>query len=199
MNIYIYYRHAASAGPGRNRPSWFSYEACFKNLLSTIEGHSNINLTVAMDGEDPTNFIHKYKDKYSLLQINKNSSLESWRVLWVDKITTLYSSFSGLDYVSLYDHNDKYFLPMYDELVSKILTTADHHWRTTPSTCGTYIISRDIFDKDYDVQSTYVGDHETFLWLNENRHRAVITPIPGLSTHCMEGLLSPTINWKDIC
>jgi hypothetical protein len=226
MNIYIYYRHAANIGLGRNRPYWFSYEACFKNLLNTIEGHSNINLTVAMDGEDPTNFIHKYKDKYSLLQINKNSSLDSWRVLlehvkaqsmhpsdliywiendylhvngWIDKVTTLYSSFSGLDYVSLYDHNDKYISPMYDELVSKVITTADHHWRTTPSTCGTYIVSRDIFDKDYDVQSTYVGDHETFLWLNENRNRAVLTPIPGLSTHCMEGLLSPTINWKDLC
>jgi hypothetical protein len=118
---------------------------------------------------------------------------------WVDKVTTLYSSFVGLDYVSLYDHNDKYISSMYDELVSKVITTADHHWRTTPSTCGTYIVTRDIFDKDYDVQSTYVGDHETFLWLNENRNRAVITPIPGLSTHCMEGLLSPTINWKDLC
>ena len=225
MKIHIYYRHAASTSPGRFRPSWFSHEACFKNLLKTIQGHSNVTLTVAMDGEDPANFIHKYKDKYTLFQINKNSSIESWRVLleyvkdqpmnpgdliywvendylhvdgWVDKVNTLYSSFRGLDYVSLYDHNDKYFLPMYDELVSKVLTTEDHHWRTTPSTCGTYVINRETFDKDYDIQSTHVGDHNTFLWLNEHRQRSVLTPIPGLSTHCMEGLLSPAINWEQI-
>jgi hypothetical protein len=66
---------------GRKRPYFFSYEECFKNLLNTKEEQGNINLTISMDGEDPTNFIQTYKDKYSLLQINKNSSLESLRVL----------------------------------------------------------------------------------------------------------------------
>jgi hypothetical protein len=225
MKIHIYYRHAAVNSVGRYRPSWFSYEDCFTNLLKTIEGYDNIHLTVAMDGDDPSNFIHKYKDQYTVFQTNRGSSLDSWRDLlvyvkdqpmasneliywvendylhvdgWVDKVTTLYQSYGGLNYVSLYDHNDKYFLPMYDELVSKIITTANHHWRTTPSTCGTYIVNRDTFDKDYDVKSTHVGDHNTFLWLNEHRQRFVLTPIPGLSTHCMEGLLSPAINWEQI-
>ena len=42
------------------------------------------------------------------------------------------------------------------------------------------------------------GDHNKWLWLNENRERFVFTPLPGLSTHCMDGLLSPTINWEEI-
>ena len=42
------------------------------------------------------------------------------------------------------------------------------------------------------------GDHNKFLWLAENKGRFVITPIPGLSTHCMEGLMSPTIKWEEI-
>jgi hypothetical protein len=87
---------------------------------------------------------------------------------------------------------------MYDNLVSKIITTEIHHWRTTPSTCGSFIINRKIFEEDYDIQSTHVGDHNTFLWLNENRQRFVFTPIPGLSTHCMEDLMSPTIDWEKI-
>ena len=118
---------------------------------------------------------------------------------WPDKIIELFSTYKGLDYVSLYDHNDKYFLPDYENLVSKIVTTDTHHWRTAPSTCGSFIISRETFEKDLDIWTTTVGDHNTFLWLNENRERFVFTPIPGLSTHCMEGLLSPTINWKELC
>ncbi len=225
MKIHIYYRHAAVNDLGRYRPSWFNYEKCFLNLLKTIEGYNNVYLTVVMDGYDPTNFIYKYKDQYELFQTNKNSSLSSWRDLlayvkeqsmapdeliywvendylhvegWVDKITTLFKTYSGLDYISLYDHNDKYTYPDYDNLASKIIVTENHHWRTTPSTCGTYIVSREIFDKDYDIQSTHIGDHNTFLWLNENRQRFVFSPIPGLSTHCMETLMSPCIDWKQI-
>jgi hypothetical protein len=43
-----------------------------------------------------------------------------------------------------------------------------------------------------------VGDHHKWLYLNESKNRFIITPLPGLSTHCMEGLMSPTINWKEI-
>ena len=225
MKINIYYRHAVTNNSGRYRPSWFSYEKCFKNLLRTIEGYDNINLTLAMDGDINQDFTKNYQDKFTLFSTNYKSSLFSYRALlkhikeqpmesdeliyflendylhtdnWVDKIINLFSTYSGLDYVSLYDHNDKYFLPMYDNLVSKIITTEIHHWRTTPSTCGSFIINRKIFEEDYDIQSTHVGDHNTFLWLNENRQRFVFTPIPGLSTHCMEDLMSPTIDWEKI-
>jgi hypothetical protein len=225
MKINIYYRHAVTNNSGRYRPSWFSYEECFKNLLRTIKGYDNINLTLAMDGDINQDFTKNYQDKFTLFSTNYKSSLFSYRALlkyikeqpmesdeliyflendylhtdnWVDEIINLFSTYSGLDYISLYDHNDKYFLPMYDNLVSKIITTKTHHWRTTPSTCGSFIINRKIFEEDYDVQSTHVGDHNTFLWLNKNRQRFVFTPIPGLSTHCMEGLMSPTVNWEKI-
>ena len=117
---------------------------------------------------------------------------------WVEKVTELYEKFSNLCYVSLYDHNDKYFYPMYSDLVSKIITTKSHHWRTTPSTCGSFITNRKIFEEDYDVWSTANGDHNTFLYLAETRKRSVLTPIPGLNTHCSEELSSPTINWEPI-
>jgi hypothetical protein len=93
---------------------------------------------------------------------------------------------------------DKYSHPMYSELVSFIFLTESHHWRTTPSTCGSFIINTDLFLADLDVLSTVEGDHHKFLWLAENRNRTVITPIPGLSTHCMKHLLSPTINWNTL-
>ena len=55
-----------------------------------------------------------------------------------------------------------------------------------------------LFDLDYDIHTSIVGDHNKFLQLAEERNRMVITPIPGLSTHCMEGLMSPTIKWDKL-
>lgn len=225
MKIHIYYRHASVNHIGRDRPSWFNYERCFTNLLTTIEKYDNVNLTLAMDGEVDGDFCSNYLNRFTLFQTHHKSSLLSWRDLlpyvkeqpmdegdviywvendymhlpgWVDKVVELYSTYSGLEYVSLYDHNDKYIHPMYGDLVSKVVTTPTHHWRSTPSTCGTYMQSRKIFEEDYDIWVNAVGDHNTFLYLNETSSRHVLTPIPGLATHCMEGLMSPTINWQTV-
>lgn len=226
MKIHILYRHYNVEGAGnKSRPSWFDYEKCFVNLLNTIEG-KNVDLHVIMDGNSTGNFIENYKDKYILHSINAggdyNSYLETYRYIkmlnidnndliyflendylhidnWVEEIVTLFQTYpQGLNYVSLYDHNDKYFLPMYDNLVSKIFTTETRHWRTTPSTCGSYIIPKNIFIEDEDTNTGGPGDHDKFLHLSQTKSRFVLTPIPGLSTHCMEGLLSPTIDWKQI-
>ena len=86
----------------------------------------------------------------------------------------------------------------YDDLVSKVFTTENHHWRSTPSTCGSFVVTKERFLEDFDILSTMSGDHNKWLWLNQNRSRTVLTPIPGLSTHCMEGLMSPTINWNKL-
>ena len=221
--IYIFYRHYNISGNDfKNRPNWFDYEKCFVNLLKTTQ-NKNVELHIVFDGSVKDNFIEKYKDQYTLHEIkagnDQSSFFQTWNIAkdipmeptdlvyfvendylhvdgWVDIITELFSTYKLSHYVSLYDHNDKYFLPMYDELVSRIFTTENHHWRTTPSTCGSFIITRELFDQDYDIHTSVSGDHNKFLQLGEERNRLVITPLPGLSTHCMEGLMSPTIKWE---
>lgn len=118
---------------------------------------------------------------------------------WVDKIKELFATFNlnGV-YVSTYDHLDKYMSHVYPDLASRIFVTHSHHWRTTPSTCGTYLVNKKTFLEDYDVHSGLEGDHNKWLHLNEVKDRFVLSPIPALSTHCMQGLLSPTIDWQKI-
>lgn len=225
MKIHIFYRHYNIEGSDqRNRPYWFNFEKCFINLLNTIEG-KNVDLHLIMDGDIENNFVKKYKNKFTLHTIEaKSDQISFWKTWeiakqtlisdkdliyflendylhidsWVDKVIDLFSSYNNLNYVSLYDHNDKYFLLMYEDLVSKIFTSETHHWRTTPSTCGSFIIPKYIFNEDYNEHTTISGDHNKFLHLSQIKNRFVLTPIPGLSTHCMEGLLSPTINWTEI-
>ena len=223
MKIHLFYRHYnVSGSDGRGRPQGFDYEKCFISLFQSINTR-NVEIHVVFDGNIKDNFINKYKRYFTTHEIQAGgdykSFVETWRIAkeiemgnddliyflendylhmpnWVDKIKELFGTQKLLHYVSLYDHNDKYFLPQYNNLTSKVMSTNTHHWRTTPSTCGSFIITRELFDLDYDIHTTVPGDHNKFLQLNAERKRAVITPIPGLSTHCMEGLMSPTINWS---
>lgn len=226
MKIHIFYSHYNITGTdNKNRPEWFDYEQCFLNLLSTIRNKNNVILNIVMDGKIEDNWIKKYCELYNsyefvggnieivtknvykiikeyqcdandLIYILENDYLHDHG--WTDKVTDLYKSFYGLNYISLYDHNDKYILPQYEDLTSKIITSNSHHWRTTPSTCGSYIVLKYIFDDDYEIQTTIIGDHNKHVYLNKHKERFILTPIPGLSTHCMEGLMSPVVNWKQI-
>ena len=228
MNIHIFYSHMNVSGTDyKVRPQWFDFEKCFQNLLHTVKNYPNVKLYVIMDGNIDDNWISKYKEyfighnivggsmeaaamemykiAYSLLDdMDENDILyfleNDYLHLdnWVEYVLNLYQSFEGLSYISLYDHNDKYFLPIYHDLVSLILTTDTNHWRTTPSTCGSYLVYKKVFQEDYLDHTTVIGDHNKWLYLSQTKERSVLTPIPGLSTHCMEGLLSPTINWKQI-
>ena len=228
MKIHIFYSHYEVTGTDyKYRPNWFDYEKCFVNLLNTIEGKNNVSLHVMMDGKIENNWIKKYKDKYighefiggsmerAAMEIYKtcyeySNNMEDTDLFyflendylhvdgWVDKVTDLFSTYSGLHYVSLYDHGDKYFHPNYDDLVSKLFVSNTHHWRTMMSTCGSFVVSKKLWKEDYDFHTSIVGDHNKWLAIAEQRERFLLSAVPGLSTHCMEGLLSPTIDWKKI-
>lgn len=228
MKIKILYSHLNVTGTDyKVRPRWFDFEKCFQNLLLTsqnMEIHVIFDIT---RGDLKQNWISKYGTQCLIHEIQGGSmdkaAVEMYKIAkelsndmddndlfyflendylhvngWDKKVINLFETFQGLNYISLYDHNDKYFLPMYNDLVSKIFVTNTHHWRTVPSTCGSYIINKSIFLEDYKTHTSLMGDHNKWLALTETKGRFVITPLPGLSTHCMEGLMSPTINWEVI-
>jgi hypothetical protein len=226
--IKILYSHLNISGTDyKIRPPWFDFEKCFKNLISSSTGIEIHVIYDVTRGDVNQNWISKYSDFCTIHKIQggtmEKAAMEMYKIAkdlsesmnekdlfyflendylhldnWFSKVNELYATFSNLGYISLYDHNDKYFLSQYDDLTSKIIATHSHHWRTTPSTCGSYIISKKVFLEDYDIHTGVIGDHNKWLYLNEHKERFILTPIPGLSTHCMDGLLSPTINWEKI-
>jgi len=60
------------------------------------------------------------------------------------------------------------------------------------------MMQRSTWEKDIDIWKAATGDHETFMKLNTERKRNLLTPIPGLNTHCMKTLESPTIDWSKL-
>ncbi len=121
---------------------------------------------------------------------------------WIDQLSALYYSGIPFDYVTLYDHADKYPLTQtyhrkYDSLRSKIYLCHGMYWRTTPSTCFSFIAKGKQLQAD-----TYffkrMRDKTIFPFLKFAKGRTLLSALPGLATHCVEHNLSPVIDWESI-
>lgn len=112
------------------------------------------------------------------------------------------------DYVSLYDHLDKYMNPSQNPFVKdggencKVLLTKSTHWKTTNSTVQTFATKVKILLEDrsilykYNFKSNTPQSFATFLELTK-MGRKLITPIQGLSTAC-DSFPSPIVDWEFI-
>lgn len=230
-NIEIFVRHCnfSSNSVGKTRPNWFSRESCWSNLKKTAD--ANTNITVLFDGKpEQSHFLYKEQSDCSFISKEGGNDAKSFLNLleyvydlnlpdntilyfleddyyhrpgWTDILREGFE-FIGVDYITLYDHSDKYFLPMYDSLQSKVIATPNIHWRTTPSTTNTYAMLSKTFKKHYtihkeycDLSQGYTRDHDKFIRLwNEGSN--LVSCIPGYSTHCESEYLSPCLNWSNI-
>jgi hypothetical protein len=207
------------------RPKWFSYEKCYRSVKN-----EDVDLTILLDGnKENHHFQFDTEDKVIefiggsdaasflfCLETIESSNPQDEDIIyiieddylhisgWKNIMKEAFGTFN-VDYVTLYDHPDKYFLQMYEDLQSKILHTNSTHWRTTPSTCNTYAGKWKTFKKYWDTHIKYCTpehthdgyDHTKFLDLWQQGSN-LISPIPGYSTHCELPFLSPLINWNQI-
>jgi len=160
--------------------------------LQLVDGRSDLNsfrITVA----HAYNTVQQPDDLVYLLE---NDYLHAPG--WLSKVFEVFDSGHAFQYVSLYDHKDKYFLAMYQDLQARLYLSANHHWRTAPSTCGSFIFARSTLEADRDALLSGQPDFHLFGMLVGQRRRTLLTPIPGLSTHAMEGYTSPHVDWDAI-
>jgi hypothetical protein len=120
----------------------------------------------------------------------------------------LVEALDKVDYVSLYDHSDKYAKgpnPFVDDFGenTKVFLTKSSHWKFTNSTVQTFATrvktlkeDKDILYK-YNFQNQIPDSFRTFTELLK-KGRTLATPIPGRATHCHPPWLSPLINWTSL-
>jgi hypothetical protein len=115
------------------------------------------------------------------------------------------------DYVSLYDHPDKYLIPTSEgsSRVSflgveeaRIFLTSGSHWKYTDSTTLTFASQAATLKEDMQIWLSHVGgnhpnDFQAFLEL-QNNGRLIATAIPGLATHADPVFSSPFTQWTNI-
>ena len=69
-----------------------------------------------------------------------------------EHLVSAIKTFGNDNYFTLYDHPDKYTQRAYKRLTSQVLLASDsYHWRTTPSTCFSFVVSRYLLEKDSDI------------------------------------------------
>jgi glycosyltransferase involved in cell wall biosynthesis len=229
--IRVFQRHCNFSSNSHNkpRPDWFDREKIFDSFMLTLD--ERVDYTAFHDsgnGEIEDHFLNN-KDINKISQRGGNDSQSFLNVLnhiikqdyndediiylleddylhkpgWVDILIEGFE-YIGADYYTLYDHPDKYYLPMYESLQSKIIATPSAHWRTTPSTTNTYACKFKTLKEHFDIHIQYcdlvdkwVKDHDKFthLW---NMGSNLISCIPGYSSHVEGNMLSPTIDWSQI-
>jgi hypothetical protein len=118
----------------------------------------------------------------------------------------------GADYVSGYDHPDKYTPasrggnPQIEDdggETTKVYLTKSSHWKITNSTTMTFAAKVSTLKRDeailrkYTNMGHYPQDYKMFLELREN-NAILVTSIPGISTHGETMWLSPVIDWESV-
>jgi len=109
----------------------------------------------------------------------------------------------GANYVTLYDHHDKYINatdggnPFIEDggEITRVLLSKSCHWKFTNSTTGTFAATIKTLKEDYEIIKKYAlndywNDFGMFSELILN-NRSLISPIPGYSTHGESKWLSP--------
>ena len=114
------------------------------------------------------------------------------------------------NYVSLYDHPDKYIdreaggNPQIEGggEVTRVVLTDSTHWKLTNSTTCTFATKIKSLKEDMDIWENatvtqYPNDYIAFTYLI-NKGRSLITPIRGYATHTEISWLTPLIDWTKI-
>ncbi len=228
IEVFVRHCHFSKVSEHKARLPNFSRQRCHENLLSTLDS-KKANITFLLDTFHPSqepHFVLQQKE-YPVIQISEGSETGSFLKLldhvislnlsddticyfleddyihkngWVD---ILYEGFTlpNADYITLYDHRDKYFL--YPDLASKIYHTASCHWRTTPSTTNTYAMKYKTLKRDLEVHREFSlnrkisADHDKFSKLT-SQGATLLSSIPGWSTHAEPDYASPCTAWETL-
>jgi len=113
----------------------------------------------------------------------------------------------GADFVSLYDHPDKYidganpYVQGGGEM-TRVMLSKSSHWKATNSTTMTFASKVKTLRKTENIlreytQGSYPRDFDMFVHLYNSAHY-LVTPIPGYSTHGETAWLTPLIDWSEV-
>jgi len=229
----IIYRISDSKN-NKNRPNFFCKRKIFKHFLNIFK---NYEIYVIADNisEQTYNFLLEnilsskiirtstgngfgflYAIEFAINIFDINEQLyfaEDDYIYTVNSPLIIQEGLQIADYVSGYDHPDKYinhleggpnpFIQEGGEL-TRVLITKSTHWKLTNSCCMTFATHVKILKEDYPIYKHFCStsnapeDFPMFCYLIQNKKRKLISSLPGVSTHCETELLSPFINWNNI-
>jgi hypothetical protein len=200
--LSVFYRISDSPTPDKCCPR----EVCFVNFLSVFRG---LPIMVVADNVGPKTLSLIKQSGVPFIETSLGNSGSFLKCLELaTQVDTLFSYFSEDDYiyrdhapqliveglrwsnyVTLYDHPDKYIKERGYGEVGRCLKTETWHWRQTISTCCTFGANVNLLRQDMDVfkkhcQGKTPADHAMWCELSQQK-RSLTTAIPGaaFNTH----------------
>ena len=226
----------SDAGYKKVKPEYISNENCLRNAVS-IFSPDNVEWILIADNtsEITNNMILKYLPETSIrytkigsgagtfnygldlsLSFNDDDIVYFLENDYIHKLKSDIVLREGLDvggdYVSLYDHPDKYiparsggnpFIEDDGGEITKVYLTKTCHWKITNSTTMTFASKVKTLKEDESIlrkwttMGDYPRDFDMFIELRE-KGKVLLTPIPGYSTHGETAWLSPLTDWEKI-
>jgi len=227
--IHIIYR-ISDLGYVKEKPSYINHKNCFDNANKVFKdvswyviadnvnediksfliasdknveyvnvGHGAGTFNVALDfalGLDDDDIVYFLEDDY-LHKMNSDVIID-------DGLNELF-----FDYVSLYDHPDKYLNPYEGgnpfcagkSEQSRVYLGLKCHWKLTNSTTMTFASKIKTLKQDEDIirhwtKDTHPHDFQMFQDLIQKKGRRLASTIPGYATHGETKYLSPLTQWE---
>ena len=228
----IIYR-ISDAGYNKVKPKYINNRNCLWNAINTFQGVDFDDWTIIADNvsEETDVIIQSYIPRERIdyvsvghgagtfnLALDKALTFDDNEIVYFIENDYLHLPGSkriieegldeiGADFVSLYDHPDKYidganpYVQGGGEMTRVMLSTSSH-WKVTNSTTMTFASKVKTLRKTENIlreytQGSYPRDFDMFVHLYNSAHY-LVTPIPGYSTHGETAWLTPLINWSKI-
>jgi hypothetical protein len=223
----------SDAGYKKEKPEWINNENCLRNAYSTFLDWDFYFImdNVSTETEDMIRKITSNSATYIKTELGSSAQTFN-RALDIalegdnDEIVYLLENDylhkpnapfvlrdgleMGFDYVTGYDHPDKYLNPNEGgnpfcegkSEVSRVYCGKHSHYKITNSTTMTFAskvstLKRDeVFLRKW-TMGTHPNDFQMFLDLSQ-KGRTLVSSIPSVSTHGETQWLSPLFNWKSL-
>jgi hypothetical protein len=215
MNLYIYYRISDKGNPKDKLP-WADKFFCLSNALKMF-GKETFHIIADNCSSQTIDFIRSRQISFEETSLGNSASF----IYMMDMITQKHKPddyvylleddyihcqnskkilLEGLeiaDYVTLYDHPDKYFLEKSDGNLfnyknlqkTRVYITENIHWRETNSTTMTFACSVKTLREDYAVWKKYCSisrtpkDFHAFMTLTSKSFWEIFNFIPRFKKH----------------
>ena len=239
ISLHIFYR-ISDKGESKERMNLINNFNCLKNFLIEFPT-SRIEIIADNVNDETFNWLNSFKFKnihrtslgnsgsfwfaYQLaIKLPDNNYVYFVENDYIHRPNSLKVLLEGLqlaDYVSLYDHPDKYMKRVNPRVKdgaekSKIYLSENSHWKVTNSTTMTFASRIGTLKHDRNIFKLFTigiirngfpilkmlqyrkipADYRIFSALSTLQSRKVICPIQGYSTHGETRFLSPLIDWQ---
>jgi hypothetical protein len=222
----IFYR-ISDGGYNKIKLPSISNENCLKNFVRVF-GNQSIHIIADNCSEDTLQMITKYVHPYRIEKVSIGHGAGTFNlaldmalnqedneiVYFVENdyihrtgaFEALLEGFSiGADYVTLYDHLDKYFDGPNPYVYqggedTKVFLSNSCHWKFTNSTTMTFAGKVSSLKEHATIIKKYTSTSHPYdfdMWIDlRNVGATLISPIPGYSTHGDLPTVAPLINWE---